>query len=185
MRRLLLVLVLALTGCSAGEPAPSPDPTAEAVDLEPVTRVDDLTARHVEGPVDYARVPPLGGDHLARWVACGAYDEPVPDEAAVHSLEHGAVWVTYDPALPADDVAALEELVGVDEEYVLVSPYEGLPSPVVVSAWGLQIEAERPDDPRVEAFVQRYVGNGLGGEQGAPCRTSGLPPEQARELVGG
>jgi hypothetical protein len=184
VRRLLLVLVLALVGCSAAEPAPTAEPTAEAVDLEPVLRVD-VTARHVEGPVDYPQVPPLGGAHYERWLACGSYDEPVPAEAAVHSLEHGAVWVTYDPGLPADDVAALEELVGVDEEYVLVSPYDGLPSPVVVSAWGLQIEAEGPQDPRVEAFVRRYVGNGLGDEQGAPCRTRGLTPEQARELVGG
>jgi hypothetical protein len=185
VRRLLLVLVLAVAGCSAGDEAPTPGPTGASVDLEPLLRLDDLTTRHVEGPVDYEQVPPAGGDHYERWLACGVYDGPVPDEAAVHSLEHGAVWVTHDPSLPADDVAALARLAEVDEEYVLVSPYEGLPSPVVVSAWGLQLRAEGPDDPRVEAFVREYVGNGLGGEQGAPCRGSGLSPEEARELIGG
>ena len=46
----------------------------------------------------------MGGDHFARWLACDVYDEEVPAELAVHSLEHGAVWVTYDPELPAEQV---------------------------------------------------------------------------------
>ena len=54
------------------------------------------------------RIPPVGGAHDPEWLECGAYDAPVRDENAVHDLEHGTVWITYDgPARPAD-VAALE-----------------------------------------------------------------------------
>jgi len=41
------------------------------------------------------------------WLACGVYDEAVRDENAVHDLEHGTVWITHDPGLPADDVERL------------------------------------------------------------------------------
>ena len=59
---------------------------------------------HVAGPVAYSVTPPVGGDHSPVWLNCGVYDRPVPNERAVHDLEHGAVWVTYRPSLPATEV---------------------------------------------------------------------------------
>ena len=62
---------------------------------------------HVPGPVTYAVTPPVGGPHNAIWMNAGVYTKPVPSERAVHNLEHGAVWITYRPNLPADQVAQL------------------------------------------------------------------------------
>ena len=180
MRRLLLVALLLLPACSAGTDEPVAAPTTDGVE-----QFEDVTPGHVKGTVEYAKTPPVGGKHNDRWLACDVYDEEVPPEAAVHSLEHGAVWVTHAPDLPAEQVAQLAELTAVDEEYVLVTPFEGLPSPVVASAWGLQLQAESADDPRLEQFVRQYAGGGQGGEPGAPCRTSGVTPEQARAAVAG
>lgn len=183
MRAAPLVLLVLLAGCSAGA---EPVPTGVA-GIEGVQSFDDLSSRHTEGPVDYPQVPPVGGPHLPPngWLVCDVYAEPVPDEAAVHSMEHGAVWLTHDPALPAEDVARLAALVEVDPEYVLVSPYEGLPSPVVASTWGHQLQVDDAADPRLRAFTEAFAGGDQGGEGGAPCRTGGVTPEQAREVLAG
>jgi hypothetical protein len=136
--------------------------------IEGVEETADLTSNHVEGTVDYASAPPVGGDHNAVWQNCGVYTEPVVDEHAVHSLEHGAVWIAYSPDLAADDVAALTAKAE-NEPYVLVSPYEGAESPVTLSAWGFQLEVDDPADPRVDAFLERYVQGEQTPEPGAAC----------------
>ena len=65
---------------------------------------------HVKGSVDYMQSPPVGGDHASIWQNCGFYSEPVRNETAVHSMEHGAVWITYRPGLPTEQVDKLREL---------------------------------------------------------------------------
>jgi hypothetical protein len=195
----------ALSGCSGQEPAtPAPQASeastpapsapvsasaspsaAAAPDIEGLELVEGLSNDHVAGPVEYDRVPPVGGPHNVRWLACGVYDAPVPDEFAVHSIEHGAVWVNHAPDLPAAEREALAALAAANPEYVLVSPREGLDSRVVAVTWGAAIEATSADDPRLEAFVEAYAGGGQGGEPGAPCRSGGLTPEQARAQLGG
>jgi hypothetical protein len=128
---------------------------------------------HVTGPVVYDRVPPAGGAHNAIPLNCGIYDQPVPNENAVHSLEHGAVWITYQPTLTADQVAALQQLVASNyvgsQKYLVLSPYAGIPSPIVASAWGAQLKVSDPSDGRLLAFVHYYAGGGQGGELGGPC----------------
>lgn len=113
-------------------------------------------------------LPPAGGVHHDVWQNCGIYDEPIGAENAVHSLEHGAVWVTYQPDLPVDQIAALEEQVrGVS--FVLLSPYPEQRSPVVLTAWGLQLEVEGPDDERIGEFIDRYRVGPQTPERGAAC----------------
>jgi len=136
--------------------------------VEGITEYDDLAAKHVAGSVDYDQSPPVGGDHNGRWQNCGFYTEPVADEYAVHSLEHGAVWITYSPDLPADQVDVLREDMGTSG-YVLVSPYEDQDSPVVLSAWGIQLKVESAEDPKVEQFLNKYVQGPQTLEPGAAC----------------
>ncbi len=167
------VLVLALVGVSAwvivdaGRDKAALEAQADA-DIEGVEAIDGLTFNHVTTAVDYPQSPPAGGDHNAAWLNCGVYTEPVPNENAVHSLEHGAVWITYDPALPAADVATLQAFAD-NQSYVLVSPYEGLDSPVAVSAWGYQLKVDSADDERLPVFIQKYLLNPELAEVGAPC----------------
>ena len=128
--------------------------------------------QHTEGNVDYAQTPPVGGEHNSVWQNCGFYSKPVTNENAVHSLEHGAVWITYRPDLPQDQVDILRDLAH-SETYVLVSPYPGLPSPVVASAWGKQLRLQSADDPDLERFVQAYRQGPQTPERGAAC-TGGI-----------
>lgn len=122
---------------------------------------------HVETPVTYEQTPPVGGEHSSVWLNCGVYDAPVPNENAVHSLEHGAVWVTYRPDLPAQDVETLT--ASVPDTYMIVSPFEDLPAPVVASAWGKQLLLDGPTDARLAEFIREYRQGPQTPEPGASC----------------
>jgi hypothetical protein len=125
---------------------------------------------HTGGDVDYDQTPPAGGPHNPVWQNCGYYDKPVRDENAVHSLEHGAVWITYSPDLPQNQVNELKNIAE-SESYVLVSPYPDLPddTPVVASAWGKQVGLDGANDPDLESFIQAYQQGPQTPEPGAVC----------------
>jgi hypothetical protein len=123
---------------------------------------------HQPGEIDYAQIPPPGGPHNDVWQNCGFYDEPVNDENAVHSLEHGAVWITYLPDLPQDEIERIRDLAQ-SNSYVLASPYPGLDSPVVASAWGKQLELESAEDSDLERFINAYSQGPQTPEKGATC----------------
>ena len=122
---------------------------------------------HVTTAVTYAQTPPAGGEHAPVWLNCGTYPKPVPNENAVHAMEHGAVWVTYRPDLPAAQVQQLRQAI--PDTYAVLSPYPGLPAPVVASAWGKQLALTGPDDPRLDAFVRAYRQGPQTPEPGAAC----------------
>jgi hypothetical protein len=125
------------------------------------------SAEHVEGTVDYEQDPPVGGNHNAVWQNCGFYAFEIANENAVHSLEHGAVWITYSPDLSEDDVDVIRDLAR--RTFVLASEYPDLPSPVVASAWGLQLELDGVDDPKLEQFVDFYRQGPQTPEPGSTC----------------
>jgi hypothetical protein len=90
-------------------------------------------------------------------------------------MEHGAVWITYQPELPDDDVAVLRDLVR-DQTYLLLTPYPELKSPVVLSAWGIQLEVDSVHDEKVEEFIDTYRLGPQTPEFGAACSGGvGLP----------
>lgn len=111
--------------------------------------------QHISGPIGYAQTPPVGGPHDEAWQKCGIYDRTVRAENAVHSLEHGAVWITYSPTLPEEQVKLLQNLAR-GQRSVLLSPFEGLPAPVVASAWGVQLQLPEASDPRLGDFVRQF-----------------------------
>ncbi len=133
-----------------------------------------LGRQHVAGTVDYPMKPPVGGDHNASWMNCDGdvYEKALPDVNAVHSLEHGAVWVTYSGTAADSDVTALADRVR-KTPFTLMSPYAGQEGAIVLSAWGKQVAVDSADDPRVDQFLAQYVQGAQTPEPGAPC-TGGL-----------
>jgi putative peptide zinc metalloprotease protein len=131
---------------------------------------------HVEGPVQYAQSPPVGGDHAPIWQNCGFYSQPVAAENAVHSLEHGAVWITYRSDLPPSGRETLRRLAR-SQIHVLVSPYPNLSAPVVASAWGHQLRLDSPDDPRLAQFLKAFRLGPQAPERGGPCTGGVGQPE--------
>lgn len=183
MRRLnsLLLLPLVLTACSGGsEAAPAPSPTISGVEVFSGLSHDHL--KNGEAVLTYPQSPAVGGKHNPIWVKCQAYAEAVPDMFAVHSMEHGGVWLAYRPDLPAADIATITKKAELNSEFVLVSPYPSLTAPVVVTAWGLQLTATGVDDARIDAFIDAYAGGNQGGEAKARCASTGATMEQAQKI---
>lgn len=136
-------------------------PTLDAV------KVYEVRSDHTEKEVEYDPAPPPGGPHDPAWLDCGVYDEPVRDENAVHSLEHGTVWLTWDPdQLGADEVSALAEQL--PDEGIL-SPYPGQSAPVIATVWGARLELDGADDDRLALFVQEYADGHTAPEPMASC----------------
>ncbi len=133
-----------------------------------IVTYSNLSRQHVTTPVKYPQVPPVGGAHNPVWQNCGIYSQPVANENAVHSMEHGAVWITYQSSLSAQDVNQLTTLAS-GHSYVLLSPYPNLPSPIVISAWGVQLKVTSASDPRLAQFVTHYEQGPQTQEPGAAC----------------
>jgi hypothetical protein len=132
-----------------------------------VVNYPNLKNDHVTGKVDYPQSPPVGGPHNAVWLNCGIYPSAVPNENAVHALEHGAIWITYKPGLADAQLAKLKELAG--SSYMVLSPYADMASPITVSAWGEQMTVTTADDPRIPQFIAAYKLSKDAPEPGAAC----------------
>lgn len=137
-------------------------PTAENNDpskaIPGVVVVDTFkSGQHVrpDQQVAYTHSPPFGGAHDFAWATCTGvvYPTPVRSENLVHSLEHGAVWITYNPDQVSGDALALLRSKVEGKPYMVISPYPGLDSPISLQAWGHQLKLADAADPRVDQFI--------------------------------
>ncbi|MFE0460828.1 DUF3105 domain-containing protein [Kitasatospora sp. NPDC058965] len=151
---------------------------ANAAKKAPIAGVktwDNLTRNHVQGTVNYPMTPPVGGDHNPVWLTCmgNVYDKPVQNENAVHSMEHGAVWVTYNDKASQDDIKTLSDKVKATP-YTMMSPYPTEQGTITLSAWGTQLVVDSAKDPRVEQFFTKYVQGPQTQEPGASCSAGAM-----------
>ncbi|MFC4333673.1 DUF3105 domain-containing protein [Salininema proteolyticum] len=128
--------------------------------------------RHVDDIGERTENPPAGGAHYDKWQTCmgTVYDEPIENGHAIHSLEHGAVWVTYNPDQLTDaQVKALaSDMEG--RHHAMLSPYPGQTSAVIATVWGMQLFTDDPGDPAISAFTDTYAEHELTTpEPGATC----------------
>lgn len=155
-----------------------------AAEIPGVTFTVEINRSHVTGTVQYSTSPPVGGPHSPIPADCmgTVYPNPIANENAVHSLEHGAVWVTYRPGLASDEVATLTKLVQ-GRPYTLMSPYPGLSNPISVQSWGYQLRVDKASDPRLRQFIELLANNPkTTPEPGASCSN---PPFKANPSTPG
>ncbi|GIK37140.1 MAG: hypothetical protein BroJett011_09730 [Chloroflexota bacterium] len=143
-------------------------------DIEGVVFFPNPSKEHQPGKIDYPQVVPPGGKHSDTWQNCGTYDEPLQLEPVVHSLEHGAVWIAYQPDLPTDQIELLSKLVRQErqtrgEPLILLAPQSGLEAPIVATAWQAQLQLDDAADERLPQFLSRYQNGSFTPEPGAPC----------------
>ena len=173
-RRRLHILVVALgmiAGAALGAFVPLillGDRPQASSDVPGVKSFENLSLQHNSGTIDYEQIPPVGGEHNPLWQNAGFYEQQVLEEQAVHTLEHGAVWITYRADLPEDQKEKLRRIVE-SQDCLLASPYPSLPSPVVASAWGKQLRLKSVDDPKLQEFIRAYRKGPQTPEPGAPC----------------
>ncbi|MFE4974439.1 DUF3105 domain-containing protein [Kitasatospora sp. NPDC056651] len=143
---------------------------AANADIPGVRTFGELSRTHVKEKVTYPMTPPVGGDHNAIWADCMAhvYDQPLENERAVHSLEHGAVWVTYNGKATPDDIKLLSDKVK-KTPYSMMSPYPDEQGTITLNAWSTQLTVDSASDPRVEEFFTKYVQGKQTQEPGASC----------------
>ncbi len=140
-------------------------------DILGTLRFSSLTNNHGQATVQEIanhdpNLPPVGGDHSGSSISCEVYNTAVDPLRAIHSLEHGGIWLAYRSDLSSDQVIALSTIAR-NENSVLMSPYDGLESDVVMTAWGRQMVVDEVPDERVEDFISRY--RGLGPEGSIGC----------------
>ena len=176
----VLVLGAALAAPLVDRALRGEEQAQRALDLTLVETWDITDRAHTTDDVTYPQDPPAGGAHAPIWLDCGVYDEPVRDENAVHDLEHGTVWITHDPDLSADDV---------EDARRSSCPTTGscrratdLPSPVVVTVWGAQLQLDGADDERLGLFLEEYGDGHTAPEFGVSCQ--GGTPDPTGALPG-
>ncbi|MBN9098000.1 MULTISPECIES: DUF3105 domain-containing protein [unclassified Pseudonocardia] len=157
-------------------------PSADRQD--PSTQIPGIVEKTFDGGqhvtpaerVAYTTSPPLGGTHDQFWAACTGvvYAQPVRTENLVHSMEHGAAWIAYDPARVSG--GQLDQLAGRvrDQPYTALSPYPGLDQPISLQSWGHQLTLTDAADPRVDQFLTALRRNPYTHpENGASCQALG------------
>jgi hypothetical protein len=123
--------------------------------------------------VQYEESPPVSGRHAEGAAPCGTHGEPVPNEALVHSLEHGAVYLLYAPDLPIAQIKQLEAIATSHEENVLSAPYEGeMETPIAVGSWGERMDLDEVDEDAITTYIDTFAGEGPESDQGAVCENT-------------
>jgi hypothetical protein len=170
-RRIILPVMavcLFVAGCGGGGGGGSPS------DIPGVVVERAPGRNHVQGHIDYpGKHPPSGGNHNPTPLTCGFYDQQPPDEFAVHSLEHGAVWIAFGPSTSLSDVQTLKAFA--KQDHVIVTPYAAMDAPITLVAWEHRLEVQSASDPRIAQFVHEFANGPQAPERGAACQGVGQP----------
>jgi hypothetical protein len=132
----------------------NPDPSKK-IDGVVVEKYDHRG--HVNAPerVAYDQEVPFGGPHDGMWASCTGtiYTKPVRTEHMVHSLEHGAVWIAYNPDKLDDEALKTLEVRVKNKPFTMMSPFPGLSKPISVQTWGHQLKLDNAGDQRIDNFI--------------------------------
>ena len=151
---LILIVAVSVIGYAVAKTQSKSSSAGDPSKIAGIQHYTNLTRNHKTTLVTYPQSPPVGGDHSPVWADCTGtvYPNQIANENAVHTLEHGAVWITYKPGLAADQLDILTKLVA-GQQYTLLTPYAGLKTNVSLQAWGYQLFVDSASDPRVKQFI--------------------------------
>ena len=121
---------------------------------ETVPAVSAATVRSDRDRVIPVGAPPAGGPHRSTPWRTGFYD-PVSDGNAVHSLEHGVVWLSYNPELvDQSGVDALRDIFDDFSRDLIVSPRPDNSDAVAIVSWGRIMGLDSVDVEQLVDFIR-------------------------------
>lgn len=134
----------------AGKSAPSTKPElGEAIDLQPATHIPVGTSHPA-----YNSNPPTSGPHYADPAPWGIHTETVADETAIHNLEHGGIWVSYNPTkVDPATITQLKDLVRSYPSKVLLTSRAGDDVAIALASWGRLEKLDAFDVNKIQNFI--------------------------------
>lgn len=114
------------------------------------------TASHIEvGALHdpYNSNPPTSGPHYAQDAEWGVYQEVLPDEQLIHSLEHGGIWISYKDI----DTQTKDQLETISREYpqaVIVTPRPNADAKISLASWGRLEKLDSFDQDKIISFIK-------------------------------
>ena len=134
----------------------------EAVSLESKVQEFPIEGReHVsaQAPVAYETNPPTSGDHLAEAEKWGVYDKEVSEKEAVHSLEHGGIWITYKD-IDEESIRILTEIGKENSGSTVISPRSANDVKIAVVSWGRMMTLDTVDKALIQKYIDTYKNQG-------------------------
>lgn len=101
----------------------------------------------------YNSNPPTSGSHYAQPADWGVYQKELPDEQAIHNLEHGGIWISYKDI----DEKTKSDLEAIGKRYsgsVIVTPRSANDAKIVLASWGRLEKLENFDETKIVDFIR-------------------------------
>lgn len=107
---------------------------------------------------EYNSNPPTSGPHYASPVPTGFYSEQREDEALIHNIEHGQIWISYSD-VGSNTTAELETLASQYPNAVVVTYRLENDAPLAVASWGHVMKLDSYNETKITAYIERHVNN--------------------------
>jgi len=104
---------------------------------------------------EYNSNPPTSGPHYAQPTDWGVYQNELKDENVIHSMEHGGIWISYQPDIDDDTKEKIEVLGKKHSGSVVVSPRSANDSPIALASWGRLEKLSSFNEARILEFIKR------------------------------
>ena len=132
-----------------GNTKPSDIPEqGEAIALQPATHIE-IGAAHDP----YNSNPPTSGPHYAQPANWGIYKQPLPDEQAIHNLEHGGIWISYKD-IDQDTISKLEDIAKRNPGSVILTPRPNDDTKISLASWGRLQKLTSFDQKTILDFIK-------------------------------
>lgn len=109
---------------------------------------------------DYNSNPPTSGSHYGTPANWGVYREPIPDEAVIHNLEHGGIWISYQQSIVGEQTQQqIETIARKYPQAVIVSPRQENDSLIALASWGRLQKLDAFDEQEIDTFIKSNINN--------------------------